>query len=51
MNMTSLLEALGWAVLLAGFALALLYFTPPQKSAESDLCEAQMKEVMKEVSK
>lgn len=40
-------EAVGWAALLAGFALAMIYLTPPQRSAEADLCEAQMKEVSK----
>lgn len=34
-------EAIGWIILLVGFVLAVACLTPPQKSAEADLFEAQ----------
>ena len=37
-------EAFGWAVLLVGFVLAATYLTPPQRSAEADLFEAECQE-------
>lgn len=37
-----LCEAIGWAILLVGFVLVMAYLTPPQRSAEADLFEAQM---------
>ena len=36
--------AVGWAVLLVGFVLAATYLTPPQRSAEADLFEAECQE-------
>ena len=37
-------EALGWLVLLTGFVLAMTYLTPPQRSAEADLFDADCRE-------
>lgn len=34
-------EAIGWVVLLTGFVLAMTYLTPPQRSAEADLFDAE----------
>lgn len=34
-------EAVGWAILLVGFVLAMTYLTPPQRSAEADLFDAE----------
>lgn len=37
-------EALGWIALLTGFVLAMTYLTPPQRSAEADLFDAECRE-------
>jgi hypothetical protein len=34
-------EALGWLALLVGFVLAVTHLTPPQRSAEADLFDAE----------
>lgn len=35
-------EALGWLAIMLGFAYVMIYLTPPQRSAEADLFEAQI---------
>ncbi len=37
-------EAIGWTLLLVGFVLAMTYLTPPQRSAEADLFDAECRE-------